>query len=106
MAKRIDDSHQPYKRTRKLGPGPRKHPPVLQARDWECHRGTKPYTQICVWVGGGDKRANTTNRMNKAKKKKYNKQYRQWAKTHRAALRARGRIGTYKCHKTKAAKCK
>jgi hypothetical protein len=105
MAKRIDDSHQPYKRTRKLGPGPDRSPPKLQARDWECHRGKRPYEQICVWVGEG-KRSNTTNRMNRAKKKRYNKRYRAWAKTHRAALRNKGRIGTYRCHKTKQTRCK
>lgn len=102
---RIDDSHQPFKRTRKLGPGPKRHKPVTQKKDWECHRGSKPYEQICVWVGDG-KRKPTKNVMNKAKKKAYNKLYRKWAAKNRKALQSRGRIGSYRCHKTKQTACK
>lgn len=105
MPKRIDDSHQPYKRTKRLGPGPRRHPPVLQAKNWECSKGKKKYEQICVWVGAG-KRAPTKNRMNPKKKKKYNKVYRAWAAKNRVALTKRAPVSGYKCRRTKATRCR
>ncbi len=105
MAKRIDDSHQPYKRTRKIGPGPKRHPPKLQVKEWECRRGSRPYEQICTWVGPGT-RATTKRRMNKAKKRKYNKLYRAWAKRNRAKLQNRGRTASYRCRRTARTRCK
>jgi hypothetical protein len=108
MAKRIDDSHQPFKRTRKIGPGPKRHPPVLQVKDWECKKGPKKYTQICVYVGPNKDRrgTKTVNRMNSKKKKKYNKLYRKWAAKNRAALANKGKMAGYRCRRTKNASCK
>jgi hypothetical protein len=105
---RIDDSHQPYKRTRKIGPGPKKRAPVLQVGDWECKRGPKKYTQVCVYVGDNRDRRGTKvkKKLNAKKKKAYNKIYRAWAKKNRAALAARGQLPTYRCRRTAAAKCK
>jgi len=104
MAKRIDDSHQPFKRVRKIGPGPKRHPPVLEVKQWRCRKGKKKYTQVCTWIGGGEKRAPTINRMNKAKKKKYNKLYRAWAKKNRGTKG--GRRASYRCRKTRNTTCK
>lgn len=104
MAKRIDDSHQPFKRVRKIGPGPKRHPPVLEVKQWKCVKGKKKYTQVCTWIGGGEPRAPTINRMNKAKKKKYNKLYRAWAKRNR---NTKGKArSTYRCRKTRNTTCK
>lgn len=108
MARRIDDSHQPFKRLKKIGPGPKKHPPVLQVREWECQRGPKKkgfYTQICKFVGDGE-RAPRTVRLKKAKKKKYNKLYRQWARRNRAKLAGKAAQGNYKCRRTASTKCR
>ena len=102
---RIDDSHSPYKRTTVIGPGPKRAKPKRKVGKWECKRGKKPYEQICTWVGEG-KRKPQTSRMNKAKKKVYNKRYRAWAKRNRAKLQNRGRIKSYRCKRTKFARCK
>lgn len=108
MSKRIDDSHQPFKRTRKIGPGPKRHPPVLQVKEWECRKGKKKYEQICVYVGPNKERRGTVtkNRMNPRKKKKYNKLYRKWAAKNRKALTARGPRPGYKCRRTRNTKCR
>lgn len=100
---RIDDSHQPYKRTRKLGPGPKRARPKQQTKEWECRRGKRPYEQICRWVGEG-KRKPTKNRMNPSKKRAYNKLYRAWAKKKRLA--ERGKLPGYKCRRTANTKCR
>lgn len=106
---RIDDSHQPFKRLRVIGPGPKRHPPVDNVKDWECRKGSKKYEQICVYVGPNlDRRGKTTkNRMNPKKKKKYNKLYRAWVKKTRGTATAtkRARPG-YKCRRTKSTKCR
>lgn len=105
---RIDDSHQPFKRTRTIGPGPKKAPPVKQARDWECQRGPKKYTQICTYVGDNPamRGRKVKSKMDPTKKRKYNKLYRAWAKENRQALRARGALPNYRCHKTRVTKCR
>lgn len=113
MAKRIDDSHSPYKRTNKEGPGPRGKGPVFQSKDWECAKGkntAKAYVQLCRYVGPNPDRrgAKLTVKTPKARKKAYNKLYRKWAaKSKRIqGLRKRGAKPGYKCRKTKNAKCK
>lgn len=109
---RIDDSHQPFKRIRQIGPGPKRRPAVAQVRDWECKRGPKKYTQICTYVGPNRARRGTkvVSKLDPKKKKKYNKQYRAW----RASLSARARpdlrrsapLPGYRCRRTPVAKCK
>lgn len=103
---RIDDSHQPFKRKVTLGPGPRKRPKVMQAKDWECVK-VKPtkthYRQVCKWVGDGD-RAPKTVRIKKKWKKAYNKVYRTWAKNKRLA--ARGPVKTYRCRRRPGTSCR
>jgi len=108
MAKRIDDSHQPFKRRGKIGPGPKRHPPVLQVKDWECVKGSKKYVQVCTYVGPNKKRrgTKTVNRMNPLKKKKYNKQYRAWAKKNRANASSKPARAGYRCRRTRSTSCR
>ena len=108
MSKRIDDSHHPFKRTRKIGNGPKKHPPVLHVKEWECRKGKKKYEQICRYVGPDERRRGTvtTSRMNPKKKKAYNKLYREFAKRNRKDLRKRGARPGYRCRRTRIAKCR
>lgn len=113
MAKRIDDSHQPFKRTGAIGPGPKKRPKLQQEKNWECQKGkstTKHYVQVCTYVG--DNRARRGKKVKvktlKSRKKRYNKLYRKWAKRNARiqALQSRGAKQGYKCRKTPVAKCK
>lgn len=101
MAKRIDDSHHPFKRRVKLGPGPRRIKRARQ-KDWECKR-VKKYEQVCKWVGEGNRKPIRV-KVKKAWKKKYNDQYRKW----RAGKPTgpQGRAPGYRCRKTTVAKCK
>lgn len=103
---RIDDSHQPFKRKSKIGPGPRKRPAIREAKDWQCRRA-KPtkthYVQICSWVGPGN-RAPRKVKLKKSFKKRYNKQYRAWAA--RKAAPARGAKPGYRCRRTKTTRCR
>lgn len=111
MAKRIDDSHQPFKRTSKIGPGPKKAPMIKKADQWECHKGKREkgkYVQLCKYIGDN---ANMRGKVRKvktkiARKKAYNKLYRAWAKKNRAKLQARAALPSYKCRRTAATKCK
>lgn len=108
MTRRIDDSHQPFKRTRKIGPGPRKRPAILQSKDWSCTKGknTKThYVQTCKWMGEGNRKP-VKVKTKKRYKKAYNKLYRKWAAKHRKALTAKGAMPGYRCKKTKIARCK
>lgn len=108
---RIDDSHAPFKRKRKIGPGPKKAPPIYQAKRWVCERikpgerGSKPghYTQLCRNVETG---TGQYVRRKKSKKKAYNKLYRKWAAKHRAKLVARPAVRSYRCRPTRVARCR
>lgn len=109
MTRRIDDSHAPFKRTRKIGPGPRKRPAIYESKEFVCRR-VKPtrthYVQSCTYVGADGARHQVTVRTKKGWKKAYNKQYRKWAKTKRAALVSRGPQSRYRCRKTASTKCR
>ncbi len=76
----LDDSHAPFKRLRKLGPGPRDRAPISEKKHWECNKieGAK-YRQLCTWVGpakmGHRKGAVKVVIVNKAWKKEYNAEY-------------------------------
>jgi hypothetical protein len=66
--------------------------------------------QICTYVGDNKKRRGKKLKVvtDKAKKKKYNKKWRAWAK-HSArikALQTKGPRQGYKCRRTPVAKCK
>jgi len=103
---RIDDSHQPYKRKRSLGPGPKRHPRVKQTKEWECtaRKPTKTaYVQVCRWVGEGTRKSQTF-KTSKKSKKKYNRLYRQWLV--KKGIVNKGRTSTYRCRRTKTTKCK
>jgi hypothetical protein len=109
----IDDSHTPFKRTNKIGPGPRKRAPVKQTGNLECERRRKTdthYIQVCTYVGPDRARRGKKTKIKTkiTKKKRYMKQYRAWAKNNAriAALSKRGPIRGYKCRKTVVAKCK
>lgn len=110
---RIDDSHAPFKRTTKIGPGPKKREPITHAGNWECER-KKPtathYIQSCRYVGMDKKKRGKkiTVKTEIDRKTKYNKQYRKWAKKQKRiqALVKRTARGGYKCRKTVVAKCK
>ncbi len=113
MARHIDDSHHAFKRTGRIGPGPRKRPAVHQERDWECQARTPTkthYVQICTYVGGNkDKRGKKMRVMRKkSSKKAYNRLWRKWAaKTGRIkTLQSKGAKAGYRCRKTPAAKCR
>lgn len=108
---RIDDSHQPFKRTKTIGPGPRRRPAIQQAKDWEC--AARPstrthYIHVCTYVGPNRKRRGkkVTIKTSKAAKKAYNKQYRKWRKRNRTQLAKRRALPGYRCHRTKYAKCR
>jgi len=101
---RIDDSMHPFKRKRRLGPGPRKRPPFTETKDWVCTRGTntpKHYVQRCVNQETGEKR---TIKLKRKYKKAYNVTYRRWAAS-KAEPRATPRAG-YRCRRTKRTRCK
>lgn len=108
---RIDDSHQPYKRKRSLGPGPRRRPRITESKDWECIKGknTKThYVQKCVFIGDdrsglhtGDRR---TVKTKKKTKKKYNKLYKAWAKKH--GVSGRKAVSSYSCRRQRGVTCK
>ncbi len=110
MAKRIDDSHQPFKRTRKLGPGPKKHPTVWEDKAFICTKGKDSkthYVQLCKYQGADGATHIHRIQLSKKWKKKYNKVYHAWAAVKRKALVARGAKPTYVCRKTPAGtKCK
>ena len=111
MARRIDDAHQPFKRTVRIGPGPRKRPAIVREGDWECVKGKNTrthYVQVCTFIGetGRKRGAKLTVKTKRARKKRYNKLYRAWAKKHRKALQARGPRAGYRCRRTAVAKCK
>jgi len=109
MAKPIDDSHQPFKRTAKIGPGPRKRPAIKAVGKYTCvaANSTKQhYVQACTYMGADGKRLLVKIKTSKAKKKKaYNKQYRKWAAKARKALTAKGPRPGYKCRKTPSTSC-
>lgn len=79
----LDDSHAPFKRLRKLGPGPRDRAPITEKKHWECNKieGVK-YRQLCTWVGpakmGHRKGAVKVVIVNKAWKSEYNAEYAAW----------------------------
>ena len=113
MAKRIDDSHQPFKRTGAIGPGPKKRPKLHQEKDWECQKGknTKThYVQVCTYVGDNRKRRGKKIKVVRSKKSKrsYNKLWRAWAKRNGRiqALQSRGAKTGYRCRKTPASRCR
>lgn len=101
---RIDDSHQPFKRKKSIGPGPLKYPKVDQVGVWVCRRA-KPtkthYVQVCKNTETGSKH---TSRVKKARKKKYNAIYRRWAAGKRLA--ARPALRSYRCRRTSTTKCR
>lgn len=113
MARRIDDSHHTFKRAGGIGPGPKKRPRLYREGDWECQKGqntSTKYVQICTYVG--DIRSKRGKKVkvvrSKAKKKKYNKLWRAWAKrsSRIKTLQRKGARAGYRCRKTKIAKCK
>jgi hypothetical protein len=107
--KRIDDSHQPFKRTKKLGPGPRRRPPIHESKTFVCRRAkptAKHYVQLCTYVGADGAKYQTTIRTKKGWKKRYNKQYRAWAARKRTALVARGPQRGYRCRRTASTRCR
>lgn len=76
----LDDSHQPFKRLRRIGPGPRGRETLGEKKNWECNKvaGAK-YVQMCIWVGpegeGHRRGAKKVVKTKRAWKKKYNKDY-------------------------------
>jgi hypothetical protein len=112
MAKEIDPTGHPFKRTGKDGPGPKKHI-NYQEREWECQKGKNTrthYVQICTYVGKNKKRRGKKVKVarSKAKKKAYNKLWRRWAKKNARikALQARGAKQGYQCRSTRVRKCR
>jgi hypothetical protein len=73
--------HHPFKRKRKLGPGPRKGR-LTQSREWDCTK-TSPYNQICTHKSGYKK----TVRIDKGYKAAYNAEYRAWRAQQRSKFR-------------------
>lgn len=81
----IQDDHNPFKRLRSIGPGPRGREPLRQRQNWECNAiKDAPYKQMCVWIGPegkghrrGSKKVVVVDPEYKAK---YNKQYNKWRK--------------------------
>jgi hypothetical protein len=108
---RIDDSHAPFKRTTRIGPGPKKRGQIVRTNDWECRKAPKvkgAYVQICTYVGENKARRGKKIKVKTsvAKKKKYNKLYRAWLKKTGKARTGKA-LPSYKCKKTPVAKkCK
>ena len=95
---RIDDSHQPYKRKRSEGPGPKHHPRVYETKDWECSKAPMTrthYVQVCKYIGDGPARKPHVVKLKKSTKKKYNKVYRAWLK--RQGGRRQKPVPSYHC---------
>ncbi len=114
MAKRVDDSHQPFKFTTKIGPGPKKRLPNKKKSDWECQKAAKAkgkkgmvYVQVCTYRGPDAKRRGKKRKVTRsvAAKKKYNKLYAAWRRAHAKKFPGKP-IPSYKCRKTPATKCK
>lgn len=73
--KALDSSHSPFKRAKRIGPGPRKT--RREAKDeWTC-RYVKPYVQVCTAPPKkkGGKNRKKTIRRNRAYVKKYNAEH-------------------------------
>ncbi len=109
--KRIDDSHQPFKRTGRIGPGPRKRAAVFESKTYSCKRASPTathYVQVCTYFGADGKKHTTKVKLKKAYKKRYNKVYRAWAKTNKrvTALAKRGAKPGYRCKRTAQTKCR
>ena len=90
----LDDSHQPFKRSKTLGPGPKKGG-NSRTGEWEC-RKLKKYVQICEWVGPG-KRSDKKVVTDPERKKKYNKLYAEWLDKKRKPRFPNKRAASYRC---------
>ena len=83
--KPIQDDHNPYKRLRSIGPGPRGREPLPQRKHWECNavQGA-PYVQMCIWVGpegkGHRRGSKKVVKVAQGYKAKYNREYNAWRK--------------------------
>lgn len=77
--KPLNDHYNPFKRSRRIGPGPRGGK-NRETKKWEC-TWTAPYKQSCVFVGEPDGVNRPGQRkkivINKSYKKSYNREY--WA---------------------------
>jgi hypothetical protein len=75
---RLDDSHAPFKRSDKRPGGPAKRE-TSETKQWSCD-WKEPYTQVCTFVGepgqGPKPGSKKTIKTKAAKKKAYNKTYR------------------------------
>lgn len=71
--KAIDPGHDPFKRTRKLGPGPRSGRNE-QASRYECE-WDGPYTQVCYYIKKDGDEGRKIVHVNPKWKKQYNKDY-------------------------------
>jgi hypothetical protein len=105
MPARIDATHSAFKRRRKIGPGPKKRPPIFEVGKWACERPTKKsskyYLQLCKNLETGTVR---TFKLKKKTKKRYNALYRAWIKKKGSAT-GPARPG-YKCRKTRISPCR
>ena len=110
--KPLDDSHQPFKRLRKLKPAARGREPISEKKDWECTRprGVKPTVneQLCTYVGRGGKgkpKRGSVKKVvvKKAYKKAYNKDYYEFVKAEgKPRARFNKRQPNYKYRRPKA----
>ncbi len=87
--KPLDDSHQPFKRLRKLKPAVRGREPISERKEWECNRPrtTRPDAneQLCTYIGRGGKgkpKRGSVKKVvvSKSYKKQYNKDYYEFVK--------------------------
>ena len=106
---RLDDSHQPFKRKRSLGPGPRRRPRVAETKNWECEKRPSTWThyiQVCRYVGDNAEMRGTKRTVKTSKKTKrvYNKEYRAWLKRHEGKVNKPQ--SSYSCRPHAGTRCK
>lgn len=93
----LDDSHQPYKRRRAHGPGPRGET-FVQTKEWECKK-VAPYVQKCVNVGGQSARKGRVKivRTRRSRKQRYNTEYDAWRRGKPGNRFPQTRLRDYEC---------
>lgn len=76
----IDNTHSPFKRLAKLGPGPRDREPISVKGKYNCRKKKgKKYEQVCLYRGADGRIHKKTVKTKKKWKKAYNKEYAKFA---------------------------
>jgi hypothetical protein len=107
--KPIDGSHQPFKRLRKLGTGPRGREPIAEKKHWMCSK-FDDYAQFCVWIGpkgkGHKRGARKLVVTNPKWKSKYNAEYTVFRNSRPVKPRVNAAQPGYRCRSKIKGACK